>query len=153
MLFASRFTTGLFLIFLALLAYLIVLKLSSWLLSAGEAQAIIVVRELPPSESCKILVNFESLYGMNVSSLPSVRADMTLPKADRPLLIEMPSYICLPLAPVFFIRSEPAKSTKWNLADTRSSEVAAFACASSSFYILGPSAPASPASWMTLTIF
>jgi len=58
---ASRFTMGLFLMFLALLAYLIVLRDSSWFNSEGETQAIIVVRELPPSESYKIRVSFESL--------------------------------------------------------------------------------------------
>ena len=58
---ASLFTTGLFFMFLALLAYLIVLKDSSWFCSAGETQAIIVVLELPPSESCSIRVSLESL--------------------------------------------------------------------------------------------
>ena len=43
--------TGLFLIFLAQEAYLSVFKVSSKLYSAGEIQAIIVVQELPPSES------------------------------------------------------------------------------------------------------
>lgn len=52
--------TGLFLIFLAREAYLRVFKVSSKLYSAGEMHAIIVVQELPPSESYKILVNFES---------------------------------------------------------------------------------------------
>ena len=42
---------GLFLIFLALEAYLRVLRVSSKLISAGETQAIIEVLELPPSES------------------------------------------------------------------------------------------------------
>jgi hypothetical protein len=46
--------------FLALDAYFKVLRVSSKLVSAGEQQAIIEVRELPPSESCKILVSFES---------------------------------------------------------------------------------------------
>lgn len=49
--FGSQFMTGLFLIFLALEAYLSVFKVSSKLYSAGEIQAIIVVQELPPSES------------------------------------------------------------------------------------------------------
>ena len=58
--FGSQFMTGLFLIFLAREAYLRVFKVSSKLYSAGEMHAIIVVQELPPSESYKILVNFES---------------------------------------------------------------------------------------------
>ena len=49
--FGSLFTTGLFLIFLALLAYFSVFNVSSKLISAGETQAIIEVRELPPKES------------------------------------------------------------------------------------------------------
>lgn len=50
-LFGSLLTMGLFLIFLALEAYLRVLRVSSKLISAGETQAIIEVLELPPSES------------------------------------------------------------------------------------------------------
>lgn len=56
----SRLTTGLFLIFLALEAYLRLFNVSKKLHSAGEQAAIMTVRELPPSESCKILVSFES---------------------------------------------------------------------------------------------
>lgn len=47
--------------FLARLAYFRVLRVSSKLISAGETQAIIEVREFPPKESYNILVNFESL--------------------------------------------------------------------------------------------
>ena len=53
--------TALFLMFLARLAYLRVLSVSSKLLSAGDTQAIMTVRELPPSESCSMRVSFESL--------------------------------------------------------------------------------------------
>ena len=59
----SQFITGVFLMFLALDAYFSVLRVSSKLYSAGDMHAIMVVREFPPSESCNILVNFESLYG------------------------------------------------------------------------------------------
>ena len=55
----------------------------------------------------------------------------------------MPSCKVYPVAPVFLILSEPAKSTKWNLAEMFSSLVTGSA-----------SAPASPyAGSVTLTIF
>ena len=41
---------------------------------------------------------------------------MKLPKAKRPQLMEMPSFARSPVAPVLLSLSEPAKSTKWNLA-------------------------------------
>ena len=44
------------------------------------------------------------------------KALITLPKAKRPQLMEMPSFALSPVAPVRLSRSEPAKSTKWNLA-------------------------------------
>jgi len=53
----------------------------------------------------------------------SVKALITLPSIRSPLLIEIPSYISLPVAPVFLIRSDPARSTKWNLAEMNSSAV------------------------------
>lgn len=57
-------TLGLFLMFLALEAYLKVVKVSSKLKSAGEMAAIITVFVLPPNESWSNLVNLESLYGI-----------------------------------------------------------------------------------------
>uniref|UniRef100_A0A493SYV2 Uncharacterized protein n=1 Tax=Anas platyrhynchos platyrhynchos TaxID=8840 RepID=A0A493SYV2_ANAPP len=45
----------------------------------------------------------------------SPRALMTLPKASSPQLIWMLSFSLSPVFPVFTIRSEPARSTKWNL--------------------------------------
>ena len=77
-----------------------------------------VVRELPPSESCRIRVNLESRYGMCSLAAPffsSVKAEITWPRQRRPLLIEIPSLSCWPWAPVFLILSDPARSTKWNL--------------------------------------
>lgn len=47
--------------FLALLAYLRLFNVSSKFISAGETHAIIDVLELPPRESYKIRVSFESL--------------------------------------------------------------------------------------------
>jgi hypothetical protein len=116
MLLASLLTIGLFLIFLALDAYFIVLRDSSIFESLGLAHAIIVVLLLPPKLSCKILVNLLSRYGINYVPaaifFSSVKAAITLPKASKPLFMLIPSYICLPTAPVFFMRSLPAKSTK-----------------------------------------
>ena len=55
----------------------------------------------------------------------------------------MPSLRVVPVAPVFLMRSEPARSTKWNLAEMFSSLVTGSA-----------SGPASPsAGCVTLTIF
>uniref|UniRef100_A0A8C3MP79 Uncharacterized protein n=1 Tax=Geospiza parvula TaxID=87175 RepID=A0A8C3MP79_GEOPR len=45
----------------------------------------------------------------------SPKALMTLPKARRPQLIWILSFSLSPVFPVFTIRSEPARSTKWNL--------------------------------------
>lgn len=44
------------------------------------------------------------------------RAEMTLPSYRSPKFILIPSFKTAPVAPVFFARSEPAKSTKKNLA-------------------------------------
>lgn len=51
---------------------------------------------------------------LKINLLPS--ADITLPSAKSPWLIFTPSLNLHPVALVFFERSEPAKSTKWNLA-------------------------------------
>ena len=67
---------------------------------AGEQQMTIVVLALPPSDSCNILVNFESRYGICVL-LPSANADITLPSADNDLLIFFASSNTVPSAPVF----------------------------------------------------
>ena len=84
------------------------------------------VRELPPRESCKILVNFESLYATCFYFFDSsVSCEMTFPRAKRPILIATPSLKVSPDAPVFFGRSLPARSTKWNLATIYSSGFAA----------------------------
>ena len=53
----------------------------------------------------------------SLAPLSAVRALITYPKQSRPLLMLIPSFNCWPMAPVFFILSEPAKSTKWNFDD------------------------------------
>ena len=117
----SRFTTGLFRMFLALAAYLSVLSVSSRLASAGDMHAIMHVRELPPSESCSSRVSLESRYGTCRCRGPrscfrrswsSAMALITLPRASRPLLMLMDSLNLRPDAPVRLFRSEPARSTR-----------------------------------------
>ena len=103
------------------------------LFSAGDMHASIVVRELPPKEFYKILVSLESLYGMWSYFSFEVNADITCPKAKRLLFIFIPSFIIFPSAPVFFIFSEPAKSTKWNFAFMFSSIVVGLSEISSKF--------------------
>ena len=44
--------------------------------------------------------------------LPSTKADITLPKAERDRFIFVASFRRSPVAPVFDYLSEPAKSTK-----------------------------------------
>lgn len=67
---------------------------------------------LPPSDGWRILVNFESRYGMCFLSPPSDSFAMTLPRANRDLLIWPPSFSLIPSAPVWPTRSDPARSTK-----------------------------------------
>ena len=50
----------------------------------------------------------------------SVNADITLPSANNDLFIMIPSFRVEPVAPVFFARSDPARSTKWNFATVNS---------------------------------
>jgi hypothetical protein len=67
----------------------------------------------PPSESCKIRVNFESLYGIKwFLFYVLVKALITLPSERSPRLILIPSLNVDPVAPVFFSLSDPARSTK-----------------------------------------
>mmetsp|Transcript_40057 Transcript_40057/g.77967 ORF Transcript_40057/g.77967 Transcript_40057/m.77967 type:complete len:217 (-) Transcript_40057:509-1159(-) len=112
----SRLIIGLFLMLRARLAYLSVLSVSSKLVSDGEQHAIIKVLLLPPNESCSSRVIFASLNGTWAAFLfSSPKAEMTLPRANNPLLMLIPSFILSPVAPVRLTLSDPAKSTKWNL--------------------------------------
>lgn len=64
------------------------------------------------------LVILESRYGMwEPFLLGSPSAPITFPRARRPLLIWMLSFSLSPVLPVLKMRSDPAKSTKWNLED------------------------------------
>ena len=111
----SSFILALFLIFLARVANLRVLKLSLKASLEGEIIAIMVVLQLPPRLSSKIRVTLESLYGMWERPLGAVSAVMTLPSVERDLLILLLSSRRLPVAPVTFTRSLPAKSTRLSL--------------------------------------
>ena len=48
---------------------------------------------------------------------------ITLPKTNNPKLILIPSLSTYPTAPVFLSLSDPAKSTKWNLAVVKPSSI------------------------------
>ena len=78
---------------------------SDSLKDAGEQQIIMVVRALPPRDSCKIRVNLESLYGIWVL-FPSAKADITLPRADKDLLMFLASSKTVPSAPVLLTWEE-----------------------------------------------
>ena len=99
--------------FFAQFAYFKVLTVSSNWDSPGDAVAIITVLQFPPSESFNILVNFESQYGTCVDT-PSVRCFITIPREVRDLLILFASFKVIPVAPVFVIFSDPARSTRNN---------------------------------------
>mmetsp|Transcript_20322 Transcript_20322/g.40663 ORF Transcript_20322/g.40663 Transcript_20322/m.40663 type:complete len:204 (+) Transcript_20322:1225-1836(+) len=113
-------TTGLFLMFLAWLAYTTVLSVSWKSVLSGLTHATIRVLLLPPRLSCRILVSLLSLYGTwALLALPplsgALSALMTFPKQSRPWLMFMLSLSLSPLAPVLLALSLPARSTRWNL--------------------------------------
>jgi hypothetical protein len=70
------------------------------------------VYELPPRDSWSIRVSFESLYGICPPDLASVRALITLPRAERDLLIILASSSVWPEAWVLPTFSDPAKSQR-----------------------------------------
>ena len=82
---------------------------------AGERAAIMEVFVLPPRAFCRRKVNLDSLNG-GAAFLPSAflaKADMTLPKIMRLLLMLAPSFNLSPVAPVDCALSEPAKSIRF----------------------------------------
>ncbi len=76
-----------------------VVLVSASLKEAGEQQVMIVVRALPPSDSWRMRVSFESRYGM-CDLLPSASAAITLPSADSDRLMFLASSNTVPSAPV-----------------------------------------------------
>jgi len=117
---ASSFFVAETLMAFARLAYRRVESVSSQLQAAGESAASMVHSELPPRDSCSTLVSFEFRKGTKIF-LPfafSTRALMTFPRALRLLLMLAPSLSVCPLAPVPFCLSDPARSTRFSLANT-----------------------------------
>ena len=109
----SLLTFALFLILRARYPNLSVLNVSCSLKGCGEHVMTRHVFEFPPRDSDKILVNFDSRYGIWWTFL-SVSALMTLPSVVKLLLIILASSRVYPAAPVFEIFSEPAKSTRYS---------------------------------------
>lgn len=84
---------------------------SIWLAS-GQMLATMYVLELPPIESLRRYVSLFCLYGM-WSLFFSDRAITNCSRNERDLLINWASISVLPSEPVFLVRSDPAKSTKF----------------------------------------
>ena len=110
----SLLTLALFLICLALCPKRSVDLVSSSLNTEGEQAMINEVLELPPKDSCRRRVSFESLYG-TWDDLPSVKAFITYPRAVKLLLMFWASVKVSPFAPVLLILSDPARSTRYIL--------------------------------------
>lgn len=69
-----------------------------------------IVLLFPPKAFCSSFVSTESRYGTRTFFLPidkSARAEMTLPKADKDLLMFAPSFSLSPVAPVLSALSLP----------------------------------------------
>ena len=109
----SSFTIGLFLMFFAPEANLRDDRDSLKASSAGDIMVIIVVLQLPPRLSESSRVSMESLYGMYV---PLTKAEITLPRQLRLLLMFLHSSNCLPSAPLTLTFSDPARSTRLSFA-------------------------------------
>ena len=62
--------------------------------------------------NCKREVILNYHYYLPCACTPSLSLLMTVPSVKRLLLMEAPSFILRPSAPVFAIRSDPAKSTR-----------------------------------------
>jgi hypothetical protein len=75
-----------------------------------------VVLQFPPKLSDSRRVNTEFLYGMWSWFLLYVRAAITMPRQLKLKLIFLHYVSLLPYAPVTLTLSEPAKSTRFNLA-------------------------------------
>mmetsp|Transcript_7145 Transcript_7145/g.23257 ORF Transcript_7145/g.23257 Transcript_7145/m.23257 type:complete len:256 (-) Transcript_7145:384-1151(-) len=91
--------------------------------SAGAAptQQSMVVYEFPPKESCSSRVSLESRYGTCVA-LTLVSAATTLPSAESEALMAQLSFTPWSTVWAWASRSDPAKSTRWNLARTRGAQ-------------------------------
>jgi hypothetical protein len=127
---SSALTRALFLMLFARMPKRSVESVSASLYDDGEQLMTSVVRELPPSDSCRMRVSFESRYGMCFAcarrqrcararacaprlAFESVSALMTMPSAESDLLIFLASSSVWPDAPVLPTFSEPARSTRY----------------------------------------
>ena len=79
--------------------------------SSGATFTNMSVLPSPPKHGAKRYVNFEFLYGTCLS--PRAMDAKTSPKQESDLLIAHASDIRVPLAPERFVRSDPAKSTRF----------------------------------------
>ncbi len=84
---------------------------SSRCFCSGQILATITVLQLPPIESFSKLVNLLYLYGICVLCL-SLKATTTYSRNESDLLIYCASFNYFPSEPVFFVLSEPARSTR-----------------------------------------
>lgn len=113
----SSFTVTSFLIIFARLANSKVDWVSLIWKFEGLMLAIIRVRLLPPREFLRIKVSLLSLYGIWVVDFFSVKALITLPRAERDLLILPASLSLSPYACVSLVLSDPARSIMWKVDD------------------------------------
>lgn len=86
---------------------------SNWLRS-GQMFASIIVLLFPPIESFRRFVNLLYRYGM-WSRYFSDNATTTCSRNESDLLMNCASSSVFPSDPVFFVRSDPAKSTRFSL--------------------------------------
>lgn len=87
------------------------MNVSSECLYDGPMHTIIDVQEFPPNESYSNQVSFESQNGVCFTPF-SVNELIQFPRQEREKLIFLASSSRSSLAPVFFTRSLPAKSTR-----------------------------------------
>mmetsp|Transcript_100635 Transcript_100635/g.178682 ORF Transcript_100635/g.178682 Transcript_100635/m.178682 type:complete len:244 (-) Transcript_100635:2401-3132(-) len=101
--------SGLLMTFLARVAYLKDVNVSSQFELLGEQFTNIKVLAEPPNESCRISVSLWFRYGMIFCFV--VKASMTSPSAVSDLLISIASFSLSPVDKDFLSRSDPARST------------------------------------------
>ena len=111
---SSLLTLALFLIYFARVPNYKVEIVSFLLNELGLQVMTKAVLELPPSDSYKICVSFESLYGI-WTDLPSVSLLITIPNVVKLLLIFCASFKPSPVTPVLDSLSDPAKSMRLSL--------------------------------------
>eukprot|EP00760_Papus_ankaliazontas_P032813 PhM_4_TR5975/c3_g1_i1/m.58584 len=117
---SSRFTAGWLRTFIACAVYCSVRSVSSALLDVGATHPMKTVRQFPPRESCSRRVSLDSRYGTWCASCcwwwcwVCASARSTFCSARSPALMPMLSLKRSPVLCVRLLRSDPARSTKWN---------------------------------------